>query len=136
MWNISIWPIDRTLTGTTTLGQSEPESNGNEEVLCIPQSSSITGTSTSDCLVPYRGHSWGRGGSYLSAEIQSEYSTAPADWAVTLYEFELGHNAMEATKIICCVTGEGGVDHSSVIGEFKKFCLGCKKFDNQVGLKL
>ena len=36
MWNSSIWPIDRTLSGATILGQSEPGSNGNEEVLHIP----------------------------------------------------------------------------------------------------
>ena len=52
----SIWPIDRTLSGTTTPGQSGPGSNGNEGVLHIPQSFSITGTSPSDCLVSYPGH--------------------------------------------------------------------------------
>ena len=31
----SIWPIDRTLSGATTPGQSEPESDGNEGVLHI-----------------------------------------------------------------------------------------------------
>ena len=41
----SIWPIDRTLSGATTLGQSGPGSDGNEGVLRIPQSSSIAGTS-------------------------------------------------------------------------------------------
>ena len=40
---------------------SGPKSNGNEGVLCIPQSSSITETSPSDCLVSYTGHSLGRG---------------------------------------------------------------------------
>ena len=50
----SIWPIDRTLRGATTPGQSGPESDGNEGVLCIPQSSSnITGISLSNCLVSY-----------------------------------------------------------------------------------
>ena len=49
----SIWPIDRTLPGATTPGQSGPGSDGNQGVLCIPQSSSITGTSPSDCLVSY-----------------------------------------------------------------------------------
>ena len=34
-------------------------SDGNEGVLCITQSSSIIGTSSSDCLVPYLGHSLG-----------------------------------------------------------------------------
>ena len=37
--NISIWALDRTLIGTTTVGQSWPEINGNEGVLYIPQSS-------------------------------------------------------------------------------------------------
>ena len=52
----SIWPIDMTLLGATTLGQSGTGSNGSEVVLHIPQSSSITGTSPSDCLVSYPGH--------------------------------------------------------------------------------
>ena len=47
----SIWPIDRTLSDATTLGQSGPGSDSNEGVLCIPQSSSITGISPSDILV-------------------------------------------------------------------------------------
>ena len=51
-----------------------------EGVLYIPQNSSITGTSPLDCLVSYPGHSLG-GGSYPFAELQSVYSTAPADWA-------------------------------------------------------
>ena len=55
----SIWPIDRTLSGATTLGPSGPGRNGNKEVLRIPQSSSITGASPSDCLVSYFGHSLG-----------------------------------------------------------------------------
>ena len=75
----SIWPIDRTLSGATTLGQSGPGGEGNEEVLRIPQSSSITGATPSDCLVSYPGDTLG--GFYISAEMQSVYSTAPADWA-------------------------------------------------------
>ena len=64
----SIWPIDRILSGATTRGQNEPGSNGNEEVLRIPQSSSITGTSPSDCLVSYPGYSLGWG-FYSSVEV-------------------------------------------------------------------
>ena len=37
--NSSIWLIARTLIGITTLGQSGPESNGNQGILHIPQSS-------------------------------------------------------------------------------------------------
>ena len=47
----SIQPIDRALSGDTTPSQSGPGSNGNEGVLRIPQSPSITKTSPSDCLV-------------------------------------------------------------------------------------
>ena len=36
MSNSSIWPLDRILLRATTAGQSEPGSNVNEEVLCIP----------------------------------------------------------------------------------------------------
>ena len=52
----SIWPIDRTISGATTSGQSGSGSDGNEGVLCIPQSSSITGASPSDCLESYLEH--------------------------------------------------------------------------------
>ena len=38
-----------------------PGSYGNDGRLCIPQSPSITGTSLSDCLVSYLGHSLGGG---------------------------------------------------------------------------
>ena len=58
----SISPIDRTLLGVTTPGQSGPGSNSNDEVLHIPQSSSIMGTSPLDCLMSYpRLIEWGRG---------------------------------------------------------------------------
>ena len=53
----SIESIDRVLSGATTTGKSGPGSDGNKDVLRIPQSSSITGTSPSDCLVSYPGHS-------------------------------------------------------------------------------
>ena len=52
----SIWPYLIGLSDVTTLGQNGPGSNGNEGVLHIPYSSSIT------------------------AEMQSVYSTAAADW--------------------------------------------------------
>ena len=42
MSNGSIWLIDWTISGTTALGQNEPESDGNEWVLRIPENSSIT----------------------------------------------------------------------------------------------
>ena len=53
-------------------------SKGNEGVLHISQSFRIPGTSPSDCLVSYPGHSLA---GYPSADVKSVYSTAPATWA-------------------------------------------------------
>ena len=50
-----IWPIDRTLSGATTLSQSGSGNDDNEGALHTPQNASITGTSPSDCLVSYPG---------------------------------------------------------------------------------
>ena len=55
--NSCVWSIDGTLKGTTTSGQSGPESNYNERVLHIPQSSR-TGASSSDDLKSYTGDLW------------------------------------------------------------------------------
>ena len=82
----SIRTIDRTPSGATAPGQSGPGSNGKEGVLHIPQSSSITGASPSDCLVSCIGH-WSGEEYYLSAGVQSLYSTAPADWASLEFVF-------------------------------------------------
>ena len=48
-----------------------------------------------------------------------------------LYEFELSHNAAEATKNIFCEKSEGAVDYSTVSRWFKKFWLGYKNLNNQ-----
>ena len=53
--NCSIWPIGRTLIGTSTLSKSEPGSNGNEKIFHILQSSR-TRASLSDSLALYPGH--------------------------------------------------------------------------------
>ena len=47
----SILPIDKPLSGATTLSQSGSGSNGNEGALDTLQSPSITGASPSDCIV-------------------------------------------------------------------------------------
>ena len=51
-----ISPIDRALSGASTPDPSEPSSDSNDWVLRIPQSSSITGTSPTDCFISYFGH--------------------------------------------------------------------------------
>ena len=72
----SIVPIDRTLSGATTPAQSVPGSEVNEGVLCIPQSSKITGTAPLDCLVSYQETCCGE--SYPTVENQSVYFVAPS----------------------------------------------------------
>ena len=71
--------MDRTLSGANIPCQSGPESDSNERVLHIPQSSNHTRTSPSDCLMSYPEHSffWGFffAGIYSSAEKQSVYIT-------------------------------------------------------------
>ena len=84
----SIWPIDRTLSGATTLSQSWTGIYCIKGLLRILQNSCITETTLSECLVLYLGHSLGWG-SYSSAEWQSEYSTAPADWAILSIRYVL-----------------------------------------------
>ena len=78
------------LLGAATPGLSGPGSDGNKGVLYIYQSSSITGTSPSDCLVSYQDtRGWG---SYPSAEVQPVDSTAAtAKWTkkMLLYDGKL-----------------------------------------------
>ena len=61
--------IDKTLSGATTPGQSGPGSDGNEEVLRIPLSSSIIGALKSDCLMSYPGPSWSGGVLSISRDV-------------------------------------------------------------------
>ena len=94
--------MDRALSCATIPDQSGPGSNGNEEVLHIPQSSSITGTSPSDCLVSYLGHS-----SYPSAEVQSVYFSGQAEPRLRLLTYNiLQHKTSEEEQKVqwlkCC----------------------------------
>ena len=82
MSNSSIWPIDRTLLGATTPGQSEPGNDSNEGVLCIPQSSSITEITPSDCFVSFPGHSLEKG---RERERDSRDSIQSAGFDDTIY---------------------------------------------------
>ena len=62
MSNSYFLPIDKTLAGVSIPGQSGPGSDGNEGVLYISLSSSITEASPSDCLVSYTRTLVGGGG--------------------------------------------------------------------------
>ena len=65
--NRSVWPIDRTQTGTTTPGQSGSGNNGNEGVLHILQTPEQEPHYQMQFNVLLRTH-FGWGGSYASAE--------------------------------------------------------------------
>ena len=78
MPNSSIWPIDRTLSDTTSLGQSGLGSNRNGEVLHIPQSTK-TNASQLDCLTSLVG-----GEFYPYDETQLVYSSVPANWIILI----------------------------------------------------
>ena len=55
-------------------------------------------------------------------------------WELTFYEFELGHDAADATKKNCGEKGEIAVHHSTITKWFKKLHLGCKTLNNQAKL--
>ena len=93
----SIQLINRTLSGATSPGKIRPASDGNKGVLCIPQTYRLTGTSPSDCLVSYPDTHWGV--SYPSAEVQSLYSTASADWAI---KFKVLVESLMVTLTLAC----------------------------------
>ena len=75
------------LSGATIPDQNGPGSDSNEGLPCISQSSSINGASPSDYFVEE---------SYSSAEIQSVYSAAPADWAENIF----GHFSRVASVLL------------------------------------
>ena len=91
----SIGSIDRTLAGVTSPARVDLGAMAIKEVLRIPQSFSITGASSPDCLVSYPGHSLGK--FYPSVEKQSGYSATPVDWA-RLDEENLGQSCSYFTS--------------------------------------
>ena len=77
---MKVWPIDRTLLGATTLGQSELGSNGKEGVHCISQSCCIIEASPWDCLMSHPGHSLGGVLSLCIDAVGVFYSPSPLGW--------------------------------------------------------
>ena len=76
MYSLIVKQFFLTQSGATTPIYSGSGSDGNERVLCILQSSSITEASPSEFLALYSGHSLED--FYPTAEMQSVYSAAPA----------------------------------------------------------
>ena len=131
MSNSSIWPIDRTLLGATTLGQSELGSNSNEEVLHIPQSSSITEASPSDCLVLYPGHSLGGGVLPLCRDAVSAFYSPiwkghMIQWFLFCYK-EIG----QAVRVFANGLGDLGSIPGQVIPKTQKMVLDASLLNTQ-----
>ena len=99
MSNSSIGLIDRTLSGATTLGQSGPVSDGNEGVLHITQSSSITGASPSDCLMSYTGGHFLVGGLTSLQRCSEFYSPHPQP--TELFALGISHGYQPKLKDHC-----------------------------------
>ena len=87
MSNSSILPIDRVLWGATTPGLSEPGSDGNKDVQHIPQSSRITGASSSDYSVSYAGLIVGGGLTAQQRLGQPAISSYPLYFPIYIYIF-------------------------------------------------
>ena len=69
--------MDRALSGGTIPGQTGPGSGGNEGILRILQSSSITGTTLADCLMLYLGQSLLEGGGLTPLQRSSRCILQP-----------------------------------------------------------
>ena len=123
----SIRPVDRTLSGATTLSQSGPGSNSNEG-----------GTPH----LPMLQHYWNLtirlfsvifrtpvgGGSYPSAEKQLVYSTAPTDWASGYYYCYLiliillntiHLHSVKWFQVLLCIAKNSIIPQSFVYTQFK-----------------
>ena len=97
MSNSSIWLIDRTLSVFTTLSQGRLVSDGNKMVLCSPQSSSITRSSPSNCLVLPKHSLWETCPSFRDA--------TPTDWASKIQDNtreNLAYSLGSASDFIIC----------------------------------
>ena len=92
-----------------------------EVVLCIPQSSSITGASPLDYVMSYPGHSLMWFGSYSSAGMLSVYSTAPAVWAIQtirlqiIYIYIYIYIYIICKRIVCIAQTAGAIEYTDSI---------------------
>ena len=100
--NSSSWPIDGTQSGTTTLGQSGPESNGNEGVFHIFQSSR-TGASPWDSFVTYPRYLMRRGVLTICRDAVSViYSPSQMVWVSVLILYHAHKHTWVYIHIISC----------------------------------
>ena len=90
-----IWPSGGSLSRATTSGQGGPGSDGNEGVLRIPQSPSTTGTSPSDCLVSYAGHSLNGAFALCREVVGVSYSPSRQGF----WNINRSHNPRQKTRL-------------------------------------
>ena len=70
----------------------------------------------------------------MSADFLPNFHYSSQIQELMLYEFKLGHDAVEETKNISCTIGEDTVDHCSVTRLLKRLCLSCKNLKDQARL--
>ena len=123
MSNSFIWPIDQPLSGATTPSQSGPGSEGNEGVLRIPRSSSITEASLSDCLMSYQDTRWEC--RIPLAEIQSVYSATSTDWATRHSLWVGSYSSVEMQSVYPVATADWALKNKKKTSYFAFFFLIC-----------
>ena len=99
---VAPWATETVLSGATSSGQSGIGSDGNEEALHIPQNSSITGASPSDCLVLYPEHllvSW----CILQPQMTGPISLYTR-WAKLFHHQQGWHNCNVLCLVMCYIS--------------------------------
>ena len=122
MSNSSIRPIRRTISGATTSGLSELESNSNEGVLRIPPSFSITGILPSECLVPYPGHSLGWGGGLPPLQRCSQCILQPQLIYIYIY-ITVRSSFVEQIYFVSPVALRSSLNWESISFRFRLHCM-------------
>ena len=120
-WKSSIRPIDETLAGTTIPGNSRPRSNGNEEVLRIPQIARL-GTSLAGGSESYPGDSLWEGLSPLKRRsrriLQPQLTRLYMVSSIPIYKHAHTRGCIIAPKYVLTGVEELTVSHKRLLEIF------------------
>ena len=110
-------PIDRNISGVTTPGQSWPRSDGNKGVLCIPQSSSVTGVLPSDFLCHILDIHWTSltpQQRYSKCILQAKPTVLPRDWGISFKREVLQRRPLRVQAWVVSPSGSLGTENLTV----------------------
>ena len=94
------------------------------------------------CVLSIKGPIWKKSGNLFNDPHVCDLKVALRNvqnrpiWEFMIYKFELGHNAVEATNILCWTKSEVAVDHNIVIRCLKKFYSCCTNLNDQAYLRM